>query len=160
MISLKRRSEKDLRAVNRRQMELMRMLLLLQRARRKVLEGRQIHEAIGIAQEGLHSIKIKKQKSMVVKVDLSKAYDRVSLLYLKLILIHLGFSHQFVVWVMNCITSTSFVVMINGETSPFFKPGRGLRQGCPLSPLLFLLIVEGLSRLLKEASKMVVLKGL
>jgi hypothetical protein len=52
---------------------------------------------------------------------------------------------------MNCITYASFVVMINGETSPFFNPGRGLRQGFPLSPLLFLLIVEGLSRLLKEA---------
>jgi hypothetical protein len=84
-------------------------------------------------------------------VDLSKAYDRVSWLYLRLILIHLGFCHQFVVWVMNCITFASFVVLINGATSPFFRPGRGLRQGFPLSPLLFLLIVEGLSRLLKEA---------
>jgi hypothetical protein len=41
------------------------------------LEGRKIHEAVGIAQEGLHSIKVRNQRSMVIKVDLSKAYDRV-----------------------------------------------------------------------------------
>jgi len=50
-----------------------------------------------------------------------------------------------------CISLVSFVVLLNGEVTPFFRLGRGLRQGCPLSPLLFLLIVEGLSRLLKEA---------
>jgi hypothetical protein len=106
------------------------------------LEGRKIHEAIDIAQEGIHSIKVNNQISMVVKVDLSKAYDRVKWLYLRLILIHLGFSHQFVVWVMNCITFASFVIVINGVAYPLFRPGRGLRQGYPLSPLLFLLIWE------------------
>jgi hypothetical protein len=96
---------------------------------------------------------------MVMKVDLSKAYDRVSWLYIRLILIHLGFFHQFVVWIMSCISSVSFVVLLNGATTPFFRSGRGLRQGCPLSPLLFLLIVEGLSRLLKEVEGNGSIKG-
>jgi hypothetical protein len=82
---------------------------------------------------------------MVIKVDLSKAYDRVSWLYLWLMLIHLGFNLGIVNWVMNCVTSISFAILINGYSLEFFRPGKGLRQGCPLSPLLFLLVVEGLS---------------
>jgi hypothetical protein len=78
------------------------------------LEGRQIHEVVEIAQEILHSIKIRSQRVMVIKVDLSKAYDRVSWLYLRPMLIHLGFYHQFVVWMMSCITSVSFAILING----------------------------------------------
>jgi hypothetical protein len=54
---------------------------------------------------------------------------------------------------MSCITFVSFVVLINGAASPSFKIGRDLRQGCPLSARLFLLIVGGSSRLLKEASE-------
>jgi len=51
-------------------------------------------------------------------------------------------------WIMGCVSSTNFFVLINGSSSSFFRSSRGLRQGCPLSPLLFLLIVEGLSRIL------------
>jgi hypothetical protein len=110
------------------------------------LEGRQIHEAIGVAQEGLHSIKTKKLKGAVLKINLSKAFDRVNWLYIRMLLTHLGFDIGFIRWVMSCISSASFVVLINGSTSPFFRAERGLRQGCPLSPLLFLLVVEGLSK--------------
>jgi len=53
---------------------------------------------------------------------------------------------------MNYITSVSFSILINGVASLFFKLGRGLRKGFPLSPLLFLLTVEGLSRLIKEVA--------
>jgi hypothetical protein len=51
---------------------------------------------------------------------------------------------------MGCVRSTNFSVLVNGSPSIFFKGSRGLRQGCPLSPLLFFLIVEGLSRFLKK----------
>lgn len=112
----------------------------------RFMEGRQIHETMGVAQEGLHSIKVKYSKAMVVKVDLSKAYEGVSWLYTRLILIYLGFCPQFVSWVMNCITYVSFVILINCVVSPFFRLERRLRKGCPLSPLLFLLVAEGLSR--------------
>jgi hypothetical protein len=54
---------------------------------------------------------------------------------------------------MSCVVSATFVVLINGETSPFFHSERGLRQGCPLSPLLFILIMESLSILLKERTR-------
>jgi hypothetical protein len=98
----------------------------------------QIHDAIGLAHEGLHSIHTRNHKVVVFKVDHSKDFDRVSWLYIRLLLIHLGFYHQFVSWVMNCISSSSFAILLNGATNPFFHAGRGLRQGCPLSPLIFL----------------------
>ena len=77
-----------------------------------------------------------------------------------MLLIHLGFDIGFIRWIMGCVSSTNFVVLINGATSPFFKAERGLRQGCPLSPLLFLLVAEGLSRFLKEVVKRGDLTGL
>jgi len=117
------------------------------------LESRQIHEAIGLAQEAIHSIWSKHLKSILLKIDLSKDFDRANWLYIKMILIHLGFPHSYISWIMACITSPSFSILINGSASPFFHSERGLRQGCPLSPLLFLLIMEGLSRLIDSAKR-------
>jgi hypothetical protein len=73
------------------------------------LEGGQIHEAIRVAQEGIHSIKTKNLKGTVLKIDLSKAYDRVNWLYIRLLLTHLGFGIDFIRWVMCFITTTSFL---------------------------------------------------
>ncbi len=87
---------------------------------------------------------------MIIKADLSKAFDRVSWLYLRMLLTHLGFPYEFIKWIMCCITNISFSVLVNGVASPFFHYERGLRQGCPLSPLIFLLVMEGLSRLIKD----------
>jgi len=92
----------------------------------------------------------KKIKGMILKADLSKAFDRVSWLYIRMLLTHLGFPIGVIKWVMCCITNISFSVLINGVASPFFHYERGLKQGCPLSPLLFLLLMEGLNRLLKD----------
>eukprot|EP00253_Pinus_taeda_P008941 PITA_08941 len=124
------------------------------------LDGRQIHEAIGVAQETIHSIKQKIKKGAVIKIDLSKAYDRICWTYLRMMLTHLGFKVDFINWIMGCVSSVSFAVLINGAASSFFKGQRGLRQGCPLSPLLFLLVAEGLSRLISEAKRTGMIKGL
>jgi hypothetical protein len=70
-----------------------------------------------------------------------------------MILIQIGMGLNMTKWIMSCVMSTSFSVLINGETTDFFKSGRGLRQGCPLSPLLFILVMEGLSLLLKDNQK-------
>jgi hypothetical protein len=114
------------------------------------LKGRQILDAIGTAQECLHSIKVKKLKALILKLDLKKAYDCVNWDFLRLILVQTGFSLSSTNWIMSCVVSSSFVVLINGETSPFFQSERGLRQGCPLSPLLFILVMESISLLLKK----------
>jgi len=114
------------------------------------LEGRQITDTIGVVQEALHNIKVKNIKSLVLKLNLIKAYDRVDWGFLRLVLLQVGLSLETTDWTMGSMTSTNFVVLINGKPTNFFKIFRGLREGCPLSPLLFILIVEGLSRSIIE----------
>jgi hypothetical protein len=62
-----------------------------------------------------------------------------------------GFGDKFINWILSCVTSANMAVLINGDPSNFFKSERGLRQGCPLSPYLFILIMEGLSILLSRS---------
>jgi hypothetical protein len=113
------------------------------------LKGRQILDVIGTTHKCIHSIKTKKQKSLLLKLDLKKAYDCVSWDFLRLILVQNSFSVYSISWIMSCVTSASFMVLINGETSDFFNSEHGLQQGCPLLPLLFILIMESLRMLLK-----------
>lgn len=61
---------------------------------------------------------------------------------------------------MGCITDVSYAILINGAATPFFKGQRGLRQGCPLSPLLFLLVAEGLSQLIQKSKREGKVKGI
>ena len=97
--------------------------------------------------------------AVILKLDLSRAYDRVDWGLLRLILLQIGLPFEVVRWIMGCITSANFSVLVNGAPTSFFGCGRGLRQGCPLSPILFLLIIEGLSRLLSEARACGRIKG-
>jgi hypothetical protein len=115
------------------------------------LKGHQILDSIGTTQECLHSIKAKRIQAIILKLDLKKAYDCTNWDYLRLMLIHCGFGHLMNKWIMGCVTSASLAILINGEAIKFINNGRGIRQGCPLSPLLFILVMEGLSLSLKES---------
>lgn len=84
------------------------------------LKDRQIHEAIGIAQEVLHALHCKRGKGMIMKVGLSKAFDRVNWLYLRMLLTHLGFPFSFIRWIMGCISNIPFSVLVNRSATPFF----------------------------------------
>ena len=84
------------------------------------LNHRQIHEAIGITQEGLHLIELKNLKKFILKIDLSKSFDRACLTYLQLILTHIDFPHSFMKWIMCCFTFASYSILINGFASNFF----------------------------------------
>jgi len=117
------------------------------------LHNRKIHEAIHTAQEALYCMKSKNLKGAILKIDLAKDFDRVSWNYIKMILTHLGFPPPFINWIMCCITMTSFSALINVSSSYFFHEEHGLRQDCPLSPLLFLILMEGLSRLIASAKQ-------
>ena len=87
-----------------------------------------------------------------MKVDLQKAFDSVHWEFLIEWLKELKFPPLFIRWVMNCITSVHFTIYINGKQGTKFKGKRGLKQGDPLSPLLFVITMEYLSRLFKGAS--------
>lgn len=84
------------------------------------------------------------------KLDLSKAYDRVDWHYLEQAMIRLGFSDRWVGWIMECITTVRYSVKFNETLLSAFSPTRGLTQGDPLSPFLFLFAADGLSLLLDE----------
>jgi len=116
----------------------------------RFLKGRQILDSIGTTQECIHSIKARKQKTLILKLDLRKAYNCVNKDFLRLILVQTGFNVHSINWIMSCVVSSSFLVLINGEASSFFTSECGLRQGCPLSPLLFILVMKSISLLLKK----------
>src|SRR3990170_4589394 len=82
-----------------------------------------------------------------------KAYDRLERSYLRAIMAKLGFARQWIDVVMSMVSSVSFSVLFNGEKLDSFIPTRGIRQGDPISPYLFLIAAEGLSCLLKSSSR-------
>lgn len=126
------------------------------------IPNRWIVENQVIVQEILHSFKTRKTKPglMAIKLDLQKAYDRVNWKFIQAILLHLGFNETFTSWIISCISSVSFEVLVNGGKTESFKLGRGLRQGDPLSPYLFILGQEILSRLLESALRSKNLQGI
>ena len=87
---------------------------------------------------------------MTLKLDMSKTYDRVEWDFLERAMLHLGFSGKFVTTIMSCIKSVSYSVLLNGVSRSIIKPSRGLRQGDPLSPYLFLVCAMGLQGLLHK----------
>ena len=104
-----------------------------------------------MAQECLHKAKTRHKTAFFLKLDLEKAYDLVDWSYIRLILVQIGLSPNLVEWIMSVVTSVQYVVLVNGELSYFFKGFRGLRQGCPPSPYVFILAMGGLSLLISQA---------
>lgn len=80
-----------------------------------------------------------------------KAFDRVEWNLLSVMMLKLGFDTDWVKLIMRCISSVSFSVVLNGNVTDKFKAERGVRQGDPLSPFLFLVCMKGLSSLLNKA---------
>jgi ribonuclease HI len=124
------------------------------------VEGRQIMDSVILAHEVVHSLKTSRTPGMLLKLDLSKAFDRASWQYIRAVLDAFGFDQGWVSWIMNLLTSTFFSILINGVPSKPFTPSRGIRQGDPLSPFLFILLAEGLGRYLRAAVLEGSLKGL
>ncbi|KAI4299963.1 hypothetical protein L6164_033384 [Bauhinia variegata] len=81
----------------------------------------------------------------ILKVDMKKTYDSIEWKFIEQLMRAFGFPNTFIKWLMACLTTSSFSLMINGEITGFFAGGIGLRQGDPISLLVFVLVMEYLT---------------
>jgi len=99
----------------------------------------------------LHLLKNRKKGFIGLKLDMAKAYDRLEWNFIEATLIIIGFPTNMVNIIMKCIRSVKFSILINGHATDYFSPQRGIRQGDPLSPYLFILCAEVLSSMITQS---------
>jgi len=123
------------------------------------IKGRQIMDAILIANECVDVRKITKIPGILCKLDIEKAYDHLNWDFMWYTLERIGFGNRWINWLKYCVRTVKFSVLINGSPSGFFPSERGLRQGDPLSPFLVILAMGGLSDMLKTAQSNNMIRG-
>lgn len=127
------------------------------------IPGRVITDNTSIAQELTHFVRNKKMGSdcyAYIKLDMSKAFDHIRWDFSETVLHLYGFPHKWILLIMQCVSTVSYSVLVNGSYTPFFHPTQGLHQGDPLSPYLFVLCVDILSSMLDSAKNHGFIEGI
>ena len=123
-------------------------------------KGRYILDGILALHEIIHEVKSKHLRAVFFKIDFHKAYDTVHWSFLREVLLKRGFDPHWVARVMQLVTSGRTAVNINGEVGPYFMTGQGVRQGDPISPFLFNLVVDALASILDLAKRAGHIRGI
>ncbi|XP_071715131.1 uncharacterized protein [Rutidosis leptorrhynchoides] len=115
------------------------------------LKGRFIHDGALIVNECIDFLKWKKQKGFIFKVGFEKAFDSINWDFLFEVMRCMRFGSKWCKWIHACLASASISILVNGPPTIEFSLGRGVRQGDPLSPFLFILAAEDLNIFTKNA---------
>ena len=135
---------------------------VINEAQSAFIPRRLITNNVVVAFETMHSITKRKRGKdglTAIKLDMSKAYDRVEWAYLGSMMRKMGFEERWISLIMMCVTTISCSVLINGEPRGIIIPSRGLRQRDPISPYLFLLCAKGLSTMIRKKEAVGMIKG-
>ncbi|GJW56280.1 putative RNA-directed DNA polymerase, eukaryota, reverse transcriptase zinc-binding domain protein, partial [Tanacetum coccineum] len=123
------------------------------------IKGRNILDGPLILNECMAWYHKKKKELMVFKVDFEKAYDSLRWDYLDVIMENIGFGHKWRMWISGCLKNARASILVNGSPTSEFEFFKGLRQGDPLAPFLFILAMEGLHASICKAKNVGVFKG-
>jgi len=123
------------------------------------VEDRFMLDGIVVANEIVHEAKLKNKPTFIFKVDFEKAYDSVSWEFLQNMMRRMGFTDRWRKWIDGCLKSATVSVLINGSPSQQFSMKRGLRQGDPLAPFLFLIVAQGFAELMENAARLQLFEG-
>ncbi|WVZ79230.1 hypothetical protein U9M48_026834 [Paspalum notatum var. saurae] len=122
--------------------------------------GRNILDGVVIVHEVIHHLKKQKKAGIILKLGFEKAYDKVDWTFLEEVLKLKNFDSRWIEWMIRVVEGGRVSVNLNGQRGEFFKSYKGLRQGDPLSPMLFNLIGDALAEILRTARDKKVLHGL
>ena len=123
------------------------------------MRGRNILEGVVTLHETVQELHRKNQSAIIFKIDFEKAYDKVKWDFLLQTLRMKGFSPKWIEWIRSFISGGSVAINVNDEIGPFFQTKKGLRQGDPLSPILFNVVADMLALFINRAKADNQLKG-
>ena len=123
------------------------------------IPGRHILEGVVILHETIHEMHKKKKNGVILKLDFEKAYDKVKWPFLQQVLRMKGFSTTWCAWINQVITKGSVAIKVNDDVGHYFQTRKGVRQGDPLSPILFNIVVDMLAILIERAKENQQFKG-
>ena len=112
-----------------------------------------------MANECVHSRLKERNPGIICKLDLEKAFDKVDWKFLHYMLGRMGFGEKWRKWIQECISLAWFSILLNGSPNGYFQADRGLRQGDPLSPFLFLIVAEAFGKMIKKAVSVGLFEG-
>ena len=124
------------------------------------MPGRNIMEGVVISHETVHELHTKKRDGVIFKIDFEKAYDKVKWPFLQQTLRMKGFSPKWCRWVESMVTGGGSVgIKVNDDIGPYFQTKHGLRQGDPMSPILFNIVADMLALLISRAKAVGQIRG-